>query len=177
MGNEAVGWTPDGKDILFASFRTSYSDFPKLFTVHADGTGIPTVLPLPQHQFRGTYSPDAAVRARLAFRSCSGKQHERRYRGGQTTPVWLVDLKTLDLVKVPRENSNDKSPTWVGDTVYFLSDRNGPVTLFSYDTKTKAVTQLVENHGYDLKSVSAGPGALVYEQFGSLHLFDLSSHQ
>ena len=101
----------------------------------------------------------------------------KRYRGGQTTPIWLVDLKSLDLVKIPRENSNDSDPVWVGDTVYFLSDRNGPVTLFSYDTKTKAVTQLVENHSYDLKSVSGGPGALVYEQFGSLHLYDLNSHQ
>ena len=86
-------------------------------------------------------------------------------------------MKTLDLVKVPRQNSNDSSPVWEGDTVYFLSDRDGPVTLFSYDTKTKAVEQVVENHGYDLKTVAAGPGALVYEQFGSLHLYDLATHQ
>ena len=86
-------------------------------------------------------------------------------------------FKTLDLTKIPRESSNDDDPVWVGDTIYFLSDRNGPVSLYSYDTKSKTVTQLVENHSYDLKSVTAGPGALVYEQFGSLHLYDLSSHQ
>jgi len=34
---------------------------------------------------------------------------------------------------------------------------------------------VVENHGYDLKTVAAGPGALVYEQFGSLHLYDLET--
>jgi tricorn protease len=174
MGNGVVGWTPDGKDVLFASFRTSYSDFPKLFTVHADGSGIPTVLPLPSG-VEGSYSPDGGGLAYVPVMQWEAAW--KRYRGGQTTPVWLIDLKSLDLVKIPRENSNDKSPVWVGDIVYFLSDRNGPVTLFSYDTKTKAVTQLVDNHGYDLKSVSAGPGALVYEQFGSLHLFDLSSHQ
>ena len=101
----------------------------------------------------------------------------KHYRGGQTTPVWLVDMKTLDLVKIPRENSNDSSPVWEGNTVYFLSDRNGPVSLFSYDTNTKQVQQVVDNHGYDLKTVSAGPGALVYEQFGSLHLYDLATHQ
>ena len=78
----------------------------------------------------------------------------KHYRGGQTTPVWLVNIKTLDLVKIPRENSNDSSPVWEGNTVYFLSDRNGPVSLFSYDTGTKAVEQVIENHGYDLKTVA-----------------------
>ena len=57
MGNSAVGWTPDGKSVLFASFRTSYSDFPKLYTVRADGSGIPTLLPLPSG-VEGSYSPD-----------------------------------------------------------------------------------------------------------------------
>ncbi len=174
MGNSAAGWTPDGKSVLFASFRTSYSDFPKLYTVRADGSGIPALLPLPSG-LEGSYSPDGGSLAYVPVMQWEAAW--KRYRGGQTTPIWLVDLKTLDVVKVPRENSNDSDPNWVGDAVYFLSDRNGPVALFSYDTRTKAVTQLVENHGYDLKSVSAGPGALVYEQFGSLHLYDLSSHQ
>ena len=91
------------------------------------------------------------------------------------TPIWIVNLKTLDLVKVPRENSNDSNPVWVGDAVYFLSDRNGPVSLFRYDVGSKAVTQVVPNKSYDLKSVQAGPGGLVYEQFGSIHLLDTAS--
>ena len=101
----------------------------------------------------------------------------KHYRGGQTTPIWLVNMKTLDLEKMPRENSNDSSPVWVGSTVYFLSDRNGRFRCSSYDTKTKQVQQVLDNHGLDLKTVSAGPGGLVYEQFGSLHLYDPSSRQ
>ena len=173
-GNQAVGWTPDGKDVLFSSGHASYSDFPRLFRTHADGTGSPTVLPLPSAT-TGTYSADGNT---LAYVPVAQWQSAwKHYRGGQTTPVWLVDMKTLDLVKIPRENSNDSSPVWEGNTVYFLSDRNGPVSLFSYDTNTKQVQQVVDNHGYDLKTVSAGPGALVYEQFGSLHLYDLATHQ
>jgi tricorn protease len=173
-GNQAVGWTPDGKDVLFTSGHSSYSDFPRLFRTHADGTGSPTVLPLPSAT-TGTYSADGNT---LAYVPVAQWQSAwKHYRGGQTTPVWLVNIKTLDLVKVPRENSNDSSPVWQGNTVYFLSDRNGPVSLFSYDINTKQVQQVVDNHGYDLKTVSAGPGALVYEQFGSLHLYDLATHQ
>ena len=96
--------------------------------------------------------------------------------GGQTTPIWIVNLKTLDLVKAPRENSNDSNPVWAGDSIYFLSDRNGPVSLFRYDVATKQVSQAVPNNGSDLKSVQVGPGGLVYEQFGSIHLFDAATN-
>src|SRR5947199_10757825 len=64
---------------------------------------------------------------------------------------------------------------WVGDTVYFLSDRNGPVTLFAYDTKSQQVKQVVKNDGLDIKSASAASDAIVYEQFGALHLLDPKS--
>ncbi|MGC9197907.1 MAG: S41 family peptidase [Acidobacteriaceae bacterium] len=171
-GSLAVGWTPDGKDVLFASMRTSYSDFPKIFEERADGTGIPTVLPLPTAA-EGSFSPDGGTFAYEPIQQWEDAW--KHYRGGQTKKVWLVNMKTLDLVKVPRENSNDFNPVWEGKTVYFLSDRNGPVSLFRYDTGTKAVSEVVENHGYDLKTVAAGPGALVYEQFGSLHLYDLAT--
>ncbi|MSU51476.1 MAG: protease [Opitutus sp.] len=64
---------------------------------------------------------------------------------------------------------------WVGEKIFFLSDRVGAATLFSYDVKSRAVTPLLKNEGFDLKSAAAGPGAIVYEQFGSLHLFDLAT--
>ena len=65
----------------------------------------------------------------------------KQYRGGQTARIWLARLSDSTVTKVPRTNSNDFNPMWSGDRVYFLSDRNGPVTLFSYDVKTKAVTR------------------------------------
>ena len=173
-GDEATGWTPDGKEVLFASMRESFSLFPRLFEENADGSGSPTVLPLPSAAW-GNLSPDGQTIAYVPVMQWEpGWKH---YRGGQTTPIWLVNLKTLDLVKVPRDNSNDSYPVWEGKTIYFISDRNGPRSLFSYDTATQQVKQVVENHGYDLKTVAAGPGALVYEQFGSIHLYDLASHQ
>jgi tricorn protease len=173
-GNVAAGWTPDGKDVLFASLHSSYSDFPRLYRIRADGVGAAQPLPLPSAA-AGSFSGDGSTLAYVPFEQW--QKAWKRYRGGQTTPIWLVNMKTLDVEKIPRENSNDSSPVWSGGTVYFLSDRNGPVSLFSYDTGTKQVQQVVANQGFDLKSVSAGPGALVYEQFGSLHLYDLATHQ
>jgi tricorn protease len=173
-GSKAVGWTPDGKDVLFTSGHASKSVYPRLFRVRADGVGPAEVLPLPSAD-GGSFSSDGATLAYVPFQRWQIAW--KHYHGGQTTPVWLVNMKTLDLEKIPRQNSNDSNPVWVGNSVYFLSDRNGPVSLFQYDTGTKQVAQVVENHGYDLKTVSAGPGALVYEQFGSLHLYELGPRQ
>jgi tricorn protease len=168
----AAGWTPDGKHVVFTSIHASYSDFMRMFEANADGSGVPTVLPLPSVE-SGNFSSDGNT---LAYEPVlQWEDAWKHYRGGQTKKVWLVNMKTLDLVKVPRENSNDFSPVWEGKTVYFLSDRGGSVSLWSYDTESKAVGQVLDNRGYDLKTVAAGPGALVYEQFGSLHVYDLAS--
>ena len=166
-----VGWTPDGGRVVFASSRNSYAGFARLFTTGLDG-GLESDVPLPM-ALRGSFSPDGS---RIAYQPLSQWQPDwKRYRGGQTSPIWIAQLSDSTIEKLPRDNSNDTHPMWVGDKVYFLSDRNGAVTLFSYDVRSKQVAQLVRNDGLDLKSASAGPGAIVYEQFGSLHLFDLKS--
>ena len=172
-GSQVIGWTPDGKRVLITNGATSFRDFQKLSTVNADGSGIPEPLPLPSG-VQGSYSPDGES---IAYQPITKwEQAWKQYHGGQTTPIWIVNLKTLDLVKVPRENSNDSNPVWVGNAVYFLSDRSGPISLFKYDTGSKQVSQVEPNKSYDLKSVQAGPNGLVYEQFGSIHLVDTANN-
>ncbi len=167
----AVGWTPDGKSVLFVSGRTSATDPPKLFTVPLEG-GFPSELPLPMAS-NGSFSPDGS---KIAYTPKFQWQSAwKRYRGGQTMAIWIARLSDSQVEKIPRNNSNDFNPVWVGNKVYFLSDRNGPVSLFAYDTGTKQVSEVVKNAGLDFKSANAGPGAMVYEQFGSLHLLDLAS--
>ena len=166
-----VSWTNDGKRVLFVSNRDAFADITRLYTIPVEG-GVPEVLPM-WRALEGSYSPDGT---RIAYvPNFQWQQAWKRYRGGQTTPVYIVKLSDLSLEKLPRENSNDSNPVWVGDTVYFLSDRNGPVTIFAYDTKTKSVKQVLRNTGLDLKSLSSGPGALVYEQFGGIYLLDPNS--
>jgi len=169
--DEAVGWTPDGKRVIFRSTRDSFSPVPRLFTVSVDG-GFPEELPLPSG-VQASYSPDGT---RLAYvPTMQWQKAWKRYRGGQTTPIWIVDLSNLKVEKIPRSNSNDSDPLWIGDKIYFLSDRKGPVALFMYDTKAKSVSEVLPNNGLDFKSASAGPGGIVVEQFGALHLFDLAT--
>jgi len=169
--DRVVGWTPDGKRILFSSSRHSYTRVSRLFTVPVEG-GFPEEVPLPMAE-QGSYSPDGTRLAYVPLRPAFIAW--KRYRGGRTTPIWIADLKDSRIEKIPRDNSNDFYPMWVGDRIYFLSDRNGRFSLFAYDLKTRQVREVVPNSGMDFKSASAGPDAIVYEQFGSLNLYDLKT--
>jgi len=168
-----LGWTPDGKRVLFTSGRNAYSRFSELYTVGLDG-GLEERVPLPMG-YEAAYSPDGKRLAYVPLPRAFAAW--KRYRGGRTTPVWIAGLADSVVEKVPRANSNDFNPMWAGDKVYFLSDREGAVSLFAYDLKTKKVSRAIENRGLDLKSAAAGPGAIVYEQFGSLSLYDLKTGQ
>jgi tricorn protease len=171
---DVAGWTPDGKKILFNSWGNSFMHFEdQLYTVPVDG-GFPTQLPIPIAE-NASISPDGTHVAYVPHPKW--ELAWKRYHGGQTTPIWILDLKDSSVVKISRENSNDDYPMWIGDTIYFLSDRNGPVSLFAYDTKTKQVSEALHSDGLDFKTASAGPGAIVIEQFGAIKLFDLQTHQ
>jgi tricorn protease len=170
--DRVLGWTPDGKRVIFASNRTAYSRFGEMFTVPAEG-GVEEKLPLPTG-YEASMSADGQS---IAYEPIAKAfLMWKRYRGGQTARIWLARLSDSSITKVPRTtNSNDFNPMWAGDRVFFLSDRNGPVTLFSYDVRTKAVREAIPNQGLDLKSASLGPDAIVYEQFGGISIYDLKT--
>ena len=174
--DNAIGWTVDGKKIIFRSARGSVSRYTQLFTVSADG-GLPTALPLPM-AYSGAYSPDGKKFAYAPVGVGGGFANFiawKRYRGGRASYLWIADMDTLDTVKIPRTDSQDFDPMWVGDKVYFLSDRTGKASLYRYDPASKAVTDLVKNTGYDIQSAKAGPGAIVYDQFGDIHIYDVKT--
>ena len=171
------GWTPDGRRVVFGSFRTSAPQqaYFRLWSIGLD-EGLPAALPMPR-AFSGTYSPDAQ---RFAYEEFSTafipEWHEssqwRHYRGGRTHPISVINLANLSVEKVPWNNSNDTAPMWSGNTIYFLSDRNHTVNLFSYRGDNKQPTQLTQHDDFDIMNASAGPDAVVYEQAGYIHLLD-----
>ena len=182
------GWTPDGKRVIFASSRGTLptpgaNSYFRLWTVSLDGA-MPEMLPVPR-AYAGSYSPDGK---RLAYQQLStamfagpwGENQSsqwRRYRGGRTQPVRIIDLASYAETPLPWTNSNDTDPMWVGNTVYFLSDRDHVVNLYAYSEGTKQLTQLTHHTDFDIMSASAGADAIAYEQAGYVHLLDLKTGQ
>lgn len=171
MSDEVLGFTPDGQRVLFRSMRDSFTYFRRFYTIPISG-GTAEEVPLPMGT-SACYSPDGR---RLAYVPCENFQKAwKRYRGGLTQAIWIADLPTLSIESIEHEKWNDFNPMWLDTTIYFLSDRNGPVTLFAYDINSKQVRQVLANNDLDFKSASAASDAIVYEQFGSLHLYDLGT--
>src|SRR2546425_2286401 len=174
------GWTPDGRRVVFAWVRTSapQQSYFRLWTVALDG-GLPEPLPMPR-AFSASYSPDGR---RIAYEEITTafvpEWYEasmwRHYRGGRTHPISVMNLTDYSVEKLPWTNSNDTLPMWLGNTIYFLSDRDHTVNLFAYSSDTKQVKQLTHYDDFDIMTASAGADAIVYEQAGYIYLVDAST--
>jgi tricorn protease len=168
--DHARGWTRDGQHVLFASGRAfpPYGDA-QLWTVPIAGEALPRVLPVGR-AWRGSYSPDGR---RLAYELVEPWEVEfRNYRGGQALPVRLIDLKTLDTVKIPGAGANNLCPVWLDGVVYFLSDRDLAMNVWSYDVTSGALTQLTHFKEFDCKNMSGSGNTLIFENGGWLHTLD-----
>jgi len=132
-------------------------------------TIVPEALPMPMAE-RGAFSPDGS---RIAYTPIADAFRTwKHYQGGMTSPVWIFDMASGEIEKIPHESASDTNPLWVGRTVYFLSDRNETMNLFAYDTVTKKVIQVTRHEDYDVKSASAGGGVIAYEQAGRIRILD-----
>ncbi|MBI2689079.1 MAG: PD40 domain-containing protein [Acidobacteria bacterium] len=175
--DEPTAWTNDGKYIVFRSSRAATTTrYRQLFRIPAAGGAEE---PLPFHfAVAASFSGDGAHIAYMPigfFRPPHSYDSWKHYRGGMTTKIWIGQMSDSSVAEVPRENSADFDPMWIGNEVYFLSDREGAVKLFAYDTAGKKVRRVLDNSALDYKSASAGPGAIVLEKFGGLQLYDLKS--
>lgn len=168
------GFTPDGTSVLFTSPRAVFTGrYTKLYTVPVKG-GWPQELDIP-NAYAGAYSPDGS---RLAYNPLSPAFTQwKNYRGGMTSIVSLYRFTDHSVEKIsqPETRCNDADPVWLGDTVYFRSDRNGEFNIFSADSRSKAVKQLTQHKDFPVLSLAAGDGKIIYEQAGYLHILDPKS--
>jgi tricorn protease len=168
------GFTPDGKSVLFTSQRATFTArYAQLFTVPVQG-GIEESLPIPNAS-RATFSPDGQ---RIAYNPLGARHQQwKQYRGGTVSQLWLYNTKGHGIEKIPQPASraNDTDPMWIGEAVYFRSDRNGEFNVFAYDTKARQVRQVTKHADFPVLTASSGANRIVYEQAGVLHLLDPQS--
>src|SRR6266404_3144314 len=168
--NQVYGWTNDGKSVVFKSLRDSWTlPVARLYTVPATG-GPATPLPMPEAG-SGAFSPDGS---KLVYSPQSRDfRTEKRYGGGQANQLYIFDLKTLDAKKISDSPRPSRDPMWIGNTIYFNSDREGHFNLYAYDVSGARTTQVTTHKPWDVRWPSAGSdGHIVYELDGELHIFD-----
>jgi tricorn protease len=174
--NIVMGWTPDGKHIVFRSRMHSFNDFiGALYKVPLTG-GLAEQLPLPRGGFC-SYSPDGT---KLAYNRVFREFRTwKRYRGGLADDVWVYDFETKKTLNITNHPAQDILPMWHGERIYFLSDRGTErrMNLYVTDPEGKDVRRLTHYKDFDIKFPSLGDKAIVFEYAGFIHRLDLDTHK
>ncbi|WP_350288089.1 PDZ domain-containing protein [uncultured Croceitalea sp.] len=167
-------FTPDGKNVLFASRRNSHTNrYFQLYTVGVDG-GATTQLDIP-NAFWASYSNDAShIAYTTIFDAFTQWKH---YRGGRTSRIWVYNTANHKVAEIPKPQggSNDTQPQWVGEDVFFRSDRDGEFNLFSYNTSSKTIKKHTDYKDFPVINAKAHKNAVIYEHAGTLHIYDVLS--
>ena len=167
--NIVMGWTPDGKEILFRSRKQAFNPFRgQLFTVAMEG-GIPTEIPLSDGGF-SSYSPDGK---KLAFNWVFREFRTwKYYEGGMADDIRIFDFESNKTEKITDSPAQDIIPMWIGEEIYFLSDRDRTMNLFVYNTASQTTSKVTEFTDYDIKYPSSSQEAIVFEKGGYIYHFD-----
>jgi len=169
-------FTPDGSAVLFSSMRNTFTTrYRKLLTVSTEG-GFPTELPIP-NGLNASYSADGS---KIAYNPIGERFSQwKNYRGGTVTRIWIYDTAdhSVQMVRQPEGRCNDTDPVFVGDLLYFRSDRNGEFNLFSFDPKTEAIEQLTTFDEFPVNRLTESRDSIIFEQSGYLHVFAPKSGQ
>jgi tricorn protease len=175
--NQVIGWTPDGKSVIFLSRRDASNGWTKRpYTVSVEGG-----LAQPMFMDEGGLLSFSADGTKIAYnRIFRNFRQWKRYTGGMAQDITIYDTKNnvVDAV-IPHTDYTDTFPMWRGTTIYFTSDRGAEhrLNLYSYDTGSKQVEQLTKFDGFDVMWPSLGPDAIIFENGGYLYTFDLQTRQ
>lgn len=171
------GWLSNDEVYFTTAREFDYSLGSRLYKSKLDGAlDLPLMMP---EASQGAPSPDGRYWAYIKNTDPTERDAVafKRYRGGGMPSIWIFDTKTKDVQVVPGERCNDVKPIWMGDKVYFLSDRDKIVNIFSYDVKTKKVEKLTSFTDYDVRTLQGRGNELVFEQAGKIHLLNTSNKE
>ena len=171
--NQVYDWSPDGSAVLFRSGRYGHGLTNAHLFLQPVAGGLAEPLPMPESG-GGALSPDGT---KVVY-SPLGRDFRawKRYQGGWAQELYIFDLATHDLDQVTDHPRADRDPMWIGDKIYFTSDRDGRNNLFAYDTRTQVIEQLTEEDLWDIRwPGDDGESRIVYELDGELHIYNIAT--
>ena len=170
--NIVMNWTPDGNRIVYRN-RMGDGFSGKLYTVDKEG-GLSDVIPLPEGGFC-SYSPDGK---RLAYNRVMREFRTwKYYKGGMADDIWIYDPEKQTVENIVNNPAQDIMPMWIGDEIFYISDRDRTMNIFVYNTKTKQTSKVTNFTDYDVKFPSAHGNLIVFENGGYLYKMDATTKQ
>ena len=166
-----VGWHPTKNKIIFSSTRSSFNRFSRLFLISPDGSGLEELI---MHEAsQGSFSPDGT---KIAYNRISRENRTwKRYRGGTAQNIYIFDFEKNEDRLLTTFEGTDRIPMWIGNKIYFSSDRDRTLNIYSLDPGTGEIEQLTSHTEYDVRRPSMGDGRIVYELGGTLWVLDVAT--
>lgn len=172
--HQVYGWSPDGKKVLFRSLRDADGgqNLTALYTVSFDG-GLPEMLPMPTSG-AGDFSPDGK---RLLYSPLFRDFRTwKRYEGGWAQDLFVFDLETNAATPIDNSARTERDPMWIGDHVYFASDRGTRLNLYRCHADGSSLEQLTHHEDWDVRWPSSdSESRIVYEIDGELQVYDINA--
>lgn len=165
--NITMNWTPDGKGVIYRN-RISDSFDGKLWCAPIDG-GMPSQLPLPEGGFCCYNGDGTKLAYNRVFREFRTWKY---YKGGMADDIWIYDTQAKTVTNITNNVAQDIDPMWIGDEIYFMSDRDNRMNIFVYNTLTGVTQKVTDFTEYDVKFASCGGGKIVFENAGYLYVLD-----
>jgi len=173
-----MDWTPDGSKILIRANRTPFGErVGRYYLVDPVNGGLEVPLEIPEGASGATYD---ATGTKLAFNVKSREwRHWKRYRAGRQQDVWIYDLANHVSERITTESSTDNFPMWIGNEIFFVSDRdaNEKLNIWVYNTQTGEKTQVTHFTEYDVNWPSRGVGGIVFENGGYIYYLDPATRE
>ena len=174
-GGRAIvaGWAP-GAQVLYATEWFSTLPNWQLATVDPKN-GQKRVLPLAQAN-QATFQPDSNVMffTRFAKQGSSTK----RYQGGWIESLWRFAEGEPEAKPLTSDfKGTSRNPMWWEDRIYFASDRDGIMNLWSMRPDGSDLKQLTRHQEHDVKTPSLHSGRIAYQHGAELRLYDIASGQ
>ncbi|MCF0177117.1 MAG: PD40 domain-containing protein [Bacteroidales bacterium] len=173
--NIVMCFTPDGKNVVYRSRWYAFSSLKgRLFKVNIENPSVPEELPTAEGGFC-SYSPDGKYFAfNRMFREFRTWKY---YKGGQADDIWINEVGTNSLQKITDNDNQDIFPMWIGDEIYYMSDRDRTMNLFCYNVKTKQTTKVTNFTEYDCKFPSYSQDYVVFENGGYIYKYDVKARK
>jgi len=169
--DEVIGWNATKNKIMFTSGRNSPSRYVKMYMVSPDGTGQEEMIMY--DAARGSFSPDGT---KIAYNKDSQDNATwKRYKGGRAQEIYIYDLKTDTETNISNYDGSDRWPMWIGDKIYFSSDRDRVLNIWSCDPVSGKIEQVTKHKEYDVRHPDFGGNQVVYELGGDIWKLDLAS--
>jgi tricorn protease len=170
--DEVIGWNQTKNKIMFISNRKSTSTrYNKMFLVSPEGTGLEEMIMY--DAARGSFSPDGS---KIAYnKDAQDNATWKRYKGGRAQEIYIYDFNTNEETNISNYEGSDRFPMWVGDKIYFCSDRDRVLNIYAWDTNSKTIEQITKHTEYDVQHPNDGSNKIVYEVGGEIWILDLAS--